>query len=447
MSHVAIIGGGFSGALQAINLLRHDGPRATLIERRPRAGEGLAYGDAAPEHLLNVRAKGMNAMPDEPDGFVRWLNVRHPQYSPDSFVPRLIYGEYLRELLAAEMQRQPDRLTLVQGDAVALDRTDGIAVRLSDGRTLTADLAVLAVGNLPPHHPPGFGDSLPADLYVADPWSEGGTGGLDNRDTVLLLGTGLTMVDVALRLDKEGFGGRIVALSRRGLLPHRHDLPSPFDPIAVRPSPVASKLLSDVRKRAEQIGWRNGVDELRRFTQSLWRAADHDTRARFLRHLRPWWDIHRHRLSPQVADRIAGMIESGRLIVMAAATRQAACADNQLRVTYQSRGKSEENEMTVRRVINCTGPQGNLAAATDPLLRQLSRDGIVRSDRLNIGIDVDDQSRTIASDGTRNDDLYAIGPMTRGEFWEIVAVPDIRQQVWALARRLSNAHWVGGEGL
>lgn len=141
------------------------------------------------------------------------------------------------------------------------------------------------------------------------------------------------------------------------------------------------------------------------------------------------------------------MIESGRLIVMAAATRQAACADNQLRVTYQSRGKSEENEMTVRRVINCTGPQGNLAAATDPLLRQLSRDGIVRSDRLNIGIDVDDQSRTIASDGTRNDDLYAIGPMTRGEFWEIVAVPDIRQQVWALARRLSNAHWVGGEGL
>lgn len=433
--------------MQAINLLRHDGPRATLIERRPRAGEGLAYGDAAPEHLLNVRAKGMNAFPDEPDSFVRWLSERHPGFSSDSFVPRLIYGEYLRELLAREMARQPGRLTLVQGDAAGLELGDGAQIALAGGRTIKADLAVLAVGNLPPHHPAGFGDHLSPDLYAADPWTDAATAGLGEADTVLILGTGLTMVDLALRLEAEGFSGRIVALSRRGLLPHRHGDQTGYAPIDVRPALNASALVREVRVRAQAVGWRNAVDELRPFTQSLWRAVDHPTRVRFLRHLRPWWDIHRHRLAPSVADRIAGLISRRQLSLMAAGTRRAEATGDGLRVTVKPRGEPDERELTVRRAINCTGPQGNLKAATDPLLKGLTSDGVIRPDALAIGIDVDAASRTIAADGTANEHLYAIGPMTRGASWEIVAVPDIRQQVWALARRLSNAHWVGGEGL
>jgi uncharacterized NAD(P)/FAD-binding protein YdhS len=433
--------------LQAINLLRHDGPRATLIERRPRPGEGLAYGDAAPHHLLNVRAKGMNAFPDDPEGFVRWLAARHSGYSLNCFVPRLIYGEYLRELLAQEMERQPGRLILVQGDAVALELGDGVRTTLADGRTVCADLAVLAVGNLPPHHPAGFAADLPPDLYAADPWADAATAGLTDSDTVLVLGTGLTMVDVALRLVAEGFRGRIVAMSRRGLLPHRHDAQEPFTPIDERPEPRASTLLRSVRRRAEIVGWRNAVDELRRFTQPLWRAADHRVRGRFLRHLRPWWDIHRHRLAPAVADAIDALRADGALTVMAGRTRSARPVDGGIAVEIMPRGSASRTTLAVRRVINCTGPQGDLTAATDPLLRNLTAAGTIRPDALAIGIDVDAQSRTIAADGSANDALYAIGPMTRGANWEIVAVPDIRQQVWALARRLSNAHWVGGEGL
>lgn len=389
----------------------------------------------------------MNAFPDQPDGFVRWLSVRHPGFSPDCFVPRLVYGEYLRELLALEMKRQPGRLRFVQGEAVALDLAHGARITLADGRIVAADLAVLAVGNLPPHHPSGFYDGLPADLYAKDPWVGTPTAGLADGDTVLLLGTGLTMVDMALRLEDEGFGGRIVALSRRGLLPHRHCAQDEFVPIEERPPARASELLRRVRKRAELVGWRNAVDELRGFTQPLWRAADHATRARFLRHLRPWWDIHRHRLAPQVADRIAALAESGRLTVMAASTRSATPEGAGLRVAYKARGDGAELAMTVRRVINCTGPQGNLTAATDALLRRMTEAGTIRPDALGIGIDVDAQARTIAANGAPNEQVYAIGPMTRGASWEIVAVPDIRQQVWSLARRLSNAHWVGGEGL
>lgn len=442
------MGGGFSGALQAINLLRHDGPRATLIERRPRAGEGLAYGDAAPAHLLNVRARGMHAFPDDPDSFTRWLANRGGSYSPDCFVPRLIYGDYLRDLLAVEMARQPGRITPVRGEAVSIDLAGrGARIGLTDGRAVAGDVAILAVGNLPPHDPRGFGPHLPADFYAGDPWTPAATTGLRHDDTVLFLGTGLTMVDMALRLVDEGFGGRMIALSRRGLLPHRHGPQPAFAPITQRPEPRASALVADVRARAATIGWRNAVDELRPYTQSLWGVAGYDTRARFLRHLRPWWDIHRHRLAPPVAERIAGLLADGRLTVIAAGTRRAEQVPEGLAVTVKPRGNPTETVLTLRRAINCTGPQGNLTAATDPLLQQLTQAGAIRPDALRLGIDVDAEARTISASGRVNADLYAVGPMTRGAAWETVAVPDIRQQVWALARRLSNAHWVGGEGL
>ncbi len=389
----------------------------------------------------------MNAFPDEPDGFVRWLDRRGMGFDADAFVPRLIYGEYLRDLLAFEMSRQPGRLTLVQGDAVAIDMGAGVRVSLADGRVVAADLAVLAVGNLPPHHPRGFGAHLPSDLYSADPWSASATSGLERGDTVLLLGTGLTMVDVALRLRDEGFEGAIVALSRRGLLPHRHGPQSDFSPIEERPTGGAPSLTRAVRRRAAAVGWRNAIDELRPFTQPLWRGADDATRSRFLRHLRPWWDIHRHRLAPAIAERIEALQEAGSLSVVAGSTRQAVPSGDRLAIIYHPRGGGDFRELVVRRAINCTGPQGDLAAATDPLLCRLARNGTIRADALAIGIDVDEQSRIIGANGHANPSLYAIGPMTRGAFWEIVAVPDIRRQVWALARRLSNAHWVGGEGL
>lgn len=446
---VVIVGGGFAGTLQAINLLRHDGPRAILIERRARAGEGLAYGEAAPGHVLNVRATGMSALPDEPDHFVNWLRARGEPDPARTFVPRLTYGAYMRDLLDAAIARQPGRLTIVSGDAVDVRLDKGIHVHLADGRVIDGDSAILAIGNLPPHHPRGLDSSWPGDLYAADPWSGALGKDLTDDDTVLIIGTGLTMVDIVLKLADGGFGGRILALSRRGLIPHRHaDQPS-FDPIADRPPARASALIRSVRRRADTVGWRNAVDELRRFTTPLWRGADAETRARFLRHLRPWWDIHRHRIAPRVAERLAHLMAEGRLTAIAAKTIAFAPDDHGrgLRATFRRRGETDPETITVRRVINCTGPQGDLLSSREPLLRRLVDRGLIRPDALHIGIDVDSQARVIARDGHVDDRLYAIGPMTRGAFWEIVAVPDIRTQVWSLGRRLSHAHWVGGEGL
>ncbi|PXA98685.1 FAD-dependent oxidoreductase [Nostoc sp. 3335mG] len=448
IEHVAIIGGGFSGTLQAINLLRHDGPRATLIERTPRPGVGLAYGAAHPSHVLNVRAGNMSALPDDPGHFVRWLESRGVAEPTTAFIPRVTYGEYLQQMLEETCRSAGDRLTVIRGEVEDVDLTgSGARLRLQD-RTIDADVAVLAVGNLPPHVPPGLDpDALSADRYMGNPWDPGIADGLSEKDTVLIIGTGLTMVDVALTLDAHGYKGRIVALSRRGLLPRSHGPGADWAKIDERPDTVASELLHRVRARADAIGWRNAVDELRPFTQPMWGNADDDQRARFLRHLRPWWDVHRHRLAPEVDARLQAIIDRGQLIVRAAKTLSFEPSDHGVSVTVRPRGTDEVETLSVRRIVNCTGPLTDLARTTESLLRTLAARGTIRADAAKLGIEVDNQAQTINAEGEINPSLYALGPMTRGAFWEIVAVPDIRTQTWNLARRLSNAQWVGGEGL
>ncbi|WP_084580704.1 FAD/NAD(P)-binding protein [Sphingomonas azotifigens] len=448
IEHVAIIGAGFSGTLQAINLIRHEGPRATLIERAPVAGTGLAYGAAHPSHLLNVRAANMSAFPDDPAHLVRWLEARGVEDAATSFVPRRVYGEYLREMLDEALARYPDRLRLVRGEVedVTFDG-EGATLQLTDG-TLRADAAVLAVGNLPPHDPPGLDPAtLSAERYKGDPWDPSVPEGLSDSETVLVIGTGLTMVDVALLLEARGFSGKIVAVSRRGLLPRPHGPGQDWDKLRERPRTRASALVRAVRARAEQVGWRNAVDELRPFTQPMWANASGDERARFLRHLRPWWDVHRHRLAPEVHARLQALIDRGQLEIRAAKTLGFIEGQDGIAVTLRPRGEDAPETILAQRIVNCTGPLGDLARSREPLLQRLAARGVIRPDPAHIGIDVDNQGQTIAADGTANATLYALGPMTRGAFWEIVAVPDIRTQTWAVARRLSNAHWVGGEGL
>ncbi|HEX8445853.1 MAG TPA: FAD/NAD(P)-binding protein [Sphingomonas sp.] len=445
--HVAIIGGGFAGALMAVNLLRHDGPTATLIERRSQAGLGVAYSAAHPDHRLNVRAGNMSALPDDPGHFERWLADRHPAHV-GGFAPRLIYGDYLTDLLSATAARSNGRLRIVRGDAVDLALSDaGTTVTLDDGSRIAADAVVLATGNLPPHTPPGIDPALLGpDRYAADPWAADVADGLRDDDTVLLLGGGLTMVDVALLLDARGFRGRMLALSRRGLLPRAHG-DAPAAPLAERPQGSPANLLRQVRARAAQTGWRSAVDALRPHTQSLWRGAEAPDRARFLRHLRPWWDVHRHRLAPQVADRVAALRAAGGLRIVAGKLEQVLSGPAGMTLRYRPRGDTAGATLPVRRIVNCTGPLGDIRRTSEPLLRGMLDRGLIRPDPLQIGIDVDPQSAVLDRDGATSGRLFAIGPMTRGTFWEIVAVPDIRQQTWSVARRLSNAMWVGGEGL
>lgn len=387
----------------------------------------------------------MSAFPDAPSHFADWL-AGQGMGSPGSFASRRSYGDYLAALLGETIRHDVvGRLALVDDDVVAADmRADGVTLTLASGDRVAADALVLATGNLPPHALPGLDEAALGRRYAADPWS------LDpasaENGALLLLGTGLTMIDVALSLDGAGFKGRMVALSRRGLLPRVH-APAHGGGLSERPPLALLPLLRAVRARGEAVGWRAAIDELRPYTQDLWRAASPADQSRFLRHLRPWWDVHRHRLAPDVAARIDALRASGRLRIVAGRALAFDAEADGVRVTFLPRGEQRRRSVSFVRIINCTGPQGDLTRSAEPLLRSLGGAGHVRPDAHRLGLDVDADSRLIGADGRPRDRLLAVGPMTRGAFWEITAVPDIRRQTWALARRLSNAHWVEGEGL
>ncbi len=447
---IAIVGGGFSGTLLAVNLLRR-GARVVLVEQaEAKLGKGLAFGAAGPGLLLNVRAANMSAYPDDPGHFLRWLGI-HDADEASRFVPRATYGEYLRDQLLTALAAAPDRLTIRENEGCAA-RCAGeqVGLTLCSGEVVTARALVLALGNLPPHPFPAFADLSPA-IWRADPWAEGATAGLDGVEEVLLLGTGLTAVDMALTLDAQGWPkgrkGRITALSRRGLAPRAHAGRGPAVSPVERPVARGSWLVRAVRERAEVVGWRVAVDELRPHTQDLWRLHDAAAQTRFLRHLRPYWDVHRHRLAPQVAARVAAMEAEGRLRFVAGKVIGAAMDGGAARVTWRPRGRDEVEVLRAGRILNCTGAGGDLTRASSPLIRDLLAAGRIRSDPHRLGLDVDPACRARDAGGQPQAQLYAVGPVTKGEAWEIIAVPDIRRQVWELARLLTDTHWVGGEGL
>lgn len=438
--HVAVVGGGYSGTLQAIELLRA-GARVTLIERAQRLARGLAYGTTYPDHLLNVRASGMSAFAHEPDDFAAWF-ADDSGGQQDEFAPRRDYGRYLAERLERTRGEAGGRLRTVTAEVVTITQGNpGETVHLAGGGVVEADAAILAIGNLPPEQVHGIaGETLPAGIYVADPWAGDIAVNLSGVDTVLLIGTGLTAIDAALMLDSAGFTGRVVALSRRGLVPRPHAAsPVISAKLGQRLEPDCASLLRYVRVEAEAGEWRATVDSLRPVTQSLWQASSVDERRRFLRHLRPWWDVHRHRIAPSIAARIDGMQRSGRLKIRAGKIISSSADGEQALVKWRPRGSPGEASLRVRRIVNCTGPQGDIGRAGDALVDSLIAAGRIRPDPCRIGIDVDAECRTLDSTGRVARSLYAIGPMTRSAFWEIVAVPDIRQQLPLLAARLFRA--------
>ncbi len=439
LRHIAIVGGGYAGTIQAISLLRHSTARITLIERTDRLPRGAAYSTRHSEHLLNVRASKMSAFADSPAHFEDWLS-KLGAGDGASFAQRRLYGAYLKELFEEAAGEAGERLQIVAGEAVAVTSDgEGETVRLASGETVHADTVILSIGNLPPNVPPTIPAGLAPGVFVADPWTGDLTAGLSDVDQALLIGTGLTAIDAALTLDAAGFRGHIMAISRRGMVPRPHDrrlLETPE--LAEAPSGGLAEMTRAVRKSAERIGWQPAVDQLRPHTQALWASAPPERRMRFLRHLRPYWDVHRHRIAPEIGDRIDAMQRDGRLSLEAGKLVSVEPSGAAAKVIWRRRGAAATEELCVARIVNCTGPRGNVTRSGEPLLDQLVSVGRIRPDPCRIGIDIDSDCRAIASDGTAAASLYAIGPMTRGALWEVVAVPDIRVQTDSLARQLAG---------
>jgi uncharacterized NAD(P)/FAD-binding protein YdhS len=454
-STIAVIGAGFSGTLLSLHLLRRCPPttRICLIERNSQFGRGQAYSTGNPSHLLNVPAGRMSAFYDRPNHFLEWLQ-RQPGLDRDGcppsgacFVPRRLFGAYVRSLLNEELKRDPEyRLELVRGDVLGIDRGGRrLGLSIDRDRRIEADLAVLAVGNFPPSPmpvaDPSFYDSA---LYRPDPWAADALTALDRTAPVLLIGTGLTTVDVVISLLDQEHTGPILALSRRGLLPLRHvngPAGPPGDPHSF--PTVLTELARFLRKEAREAvaaggSWQPIIDELRPFTQDVWQTMSPTDKARFVRHLRPWWDVHRHRMAGAVADRIDQARASGQFRIHAGRVQSYQIRGERVDVTFRRRGVNELETLEVARVVNCSGPRADYGRISDGLIRSLLEDGTVRPDPLRLGLDVTGTCALLHRSGAISRRLFAAGPVTKGAFWEMTAVPDIRRQCEFLAQHLAG---------
>ncbi len=456
MGSIAIVGGGFSGTLLAAHLLRAGGPvRITLVERLGPFGGGVAYGTRCHSHVLNVPAGRMSAFDDAPDHFLSWLRRGDPAASGGAFVPRALYGQYLRQVLAhAEAQAGPGaELERVPGEAVALSpvpQDAGVQVRLDGkgGRTVVADAAVLAIGNYPPADPEVsdtgfFGDPR----YARDPWAHDALA-LRPDDPVLLIGTGLTMLDIALALRDQGHRAVVHAVSRRGLLPQPHRVSPAAPPHHDRPANIdrwertALGMLRALRAEVVAAGqrgidWREVVTSIRADTPSLWASLDYGERRRFLAHLRPFWETHRHRAAPETWAGIQAMVRAGLLRVTAGRIVSLEARPGVIEVSVRPRGSDGVERLGVARVINCTGPDTDLSRVREPLVRALRDAGLIRPDALGLGLDTDASSALIDAHGRASHRLFLLGPLRKGRLWENTAVPELRVEVERLASRLA----------
>ena len=442
--HLVIIGAGFSGTLTALHALRSPDVHVTLIERTGRFGPGVAYSTHNPAHLLNVPAGNMSAFDDDPADFLRFAQGKDPSVTGGSFLPRSWYGQYLESLLA---RADSTRLSRITGQASALTQDpSGFRVHIAGSSTpLRAGAVVLALGNADPAPIPGAdAPVLSHPRYIASPWRDGALDAILPDEPVFIVGTGLTMVDVALSLHARDHAGRIIAVSRHGLLPRPHR--SPSKPPMHRPPPPALEswrgdargLVRIVRDAVRQSAlrgtdWRDVITSLRPVTAELWSTMPPQQRERFLARVRSFWEVVRHRAAPEAAATVADMLAARRLSVRAGRVLNVRLAGSLLDVTFRPRGSALPQTHRVARLINCLGPDTDARRSPDPLVRQLLDSGLITPDPHALGLNISPDDRSIDHAGHPVDRLLIIGPLGKGRSWENTAVPELRRHAARVA--------------
>lgn len=438
---VAIIGGGASGTLTAINLLRR-GASVVLFESRGAAGHGVAYSTTDGRHLLNVRANNMSGFPDDRDDLLEWASAAGIDLGPTDFLPRRDYARYLCDRLSEAAAAAAGTLETVGETVVDVESVDpGFRVLISDDEAYAADAVVLAYGNPPPRPLPGLPEEAPWNL--SDPWDVARISALPADATVLVVGTGLTAVDTTVTLLDDAPDRRVVMVSRHGLLPNPHvddQFTSWVTPIPDGPL-TADGIAGLVREQivhAADLGvdWRAVIDGLRGPTQSIWRRLPEPERRRFREVYAREWEVRRHRMAPRIAALLDTYRAEGRLEILGGGVL--GCRSVEVDADERPRVTLADGEREVTAVINCTGPSPDITCTDNPLLLALQKRGLIAPDPLRLGIDVTEDGRVIGADGQVVPNLLTVGPPCKGALYEATAIPEIRGQAAAVAAHLTS---------
>lgn len=432
---IAIVGGGVSGALTAYHLTRQGtDARVVVIDPRKDLGLGLAYSTPSLRHLLNVPAGKISALPGEPDHFLNWLRAHDDAEATEkTFAPRAVFGQYVQSLMAGAQEIEHVRATAVGYRPAGA----GAVVVLDDGCELMADGVVLATGNFDPAPLPVDAQAIESGAYHHNAWVEETYAGLEPDAAVTVIGTGLTAVDVVLRLRELGHRGTVTAASRHGAFPYPHAdyVPLPESAVPRETAPTCVAYLRALRKAIrEGAEWRAAIDSLRATTNDLWRALPLGEQERFRRHLQWRWVLVRHRMAPQIAAVIQRELAAGTLGIREGSLESVEVAAGGATVTIRKGAATESFEAT--RVINCTGPSMNYRRVSSPLLESLFAQGLVSPGPMGGGFDCTRTGALIGADGAASEVLFNVGQGRWGTLLESIAIPEIREQASELAEML-----------
>lgn len=443
---IAIVGAGFTGVALAGALHRYaEEPISIyLYEKTGEFGAGDAYRTPFPYHLLNARVSDMSALEDDAGHFLDWINS-HPeahQYLeadsplPRQFVPRILYFQYLGSMLD-DIRKDKNGLVSLQTQTAevvdVLPEVGGTRVVLKDGSSELVDEVVLALGNNPPAN---FPFATPAGVTaINNPWDYTALKDIPSNDPVMIVGTGLSMVDAVMTLYQQKHQGKIYAVSRRGLipLPHTENCVSIAFDCASLPEQIVP-LTRAVRKACDDLveqggDWRNIIHQMRLSLVDTWLRLNEKSKKQFLRHVLPYWNIHRHRVHEKLHGLLIDLQKKGQLEIIAGRI-QGFTGDH---VTVKQRLTSQILEFPVKHVINCMGSSFDYALNQQPLLSSMYKRDMISLDDLRLGLAVTPEFQLIKKSGEPLQACYTLGPPMRGELWECIAVPEIRKQCKELA--------------
>lgn len=447
--HIAIVGGGASGALALIHLTRilKSSVSLTLFESET-IGQGHAYSTPFLHHILNVPASNMSALPDDPEHFIRWLQIAKPNYCQNqfdlakSFVPRRWYGEYLYETCQATLDEHPNlSYQQVREKVISLKRqTNGYTLETNAQEAYQADLVILALGNPEPDKNPNILISSQEEhRYIHNPWNYEKVNDMGSKDTVIIQGLGLTMADMILSLEANDFEGKVVVYSRSGRLPLPHlNHPKPHIDIEAFPSfPLSLKfLVKFMRHQAKSCvkkggAWQEVIDFYKNDYTPCWQQLSLVEQKRFLRHLNTFWNIHRHRLPSFVLDKIKLWEKVGRLSITSGRLKSGKIQDN--KVTIQLNNQTLVGDW----FVNCSGPSYGYEKSEEPLVKHLLEADLASSHSTGLGFQITRFGELLNSHNQVVKNLFSVGPPTKGQLWEITSVPTIRMQTQAIANQIS----------
>ena len=452
---IAIIGAGFCGTMTMIQLIKQSQfpLKIVLINKEYPLAKGIAYSTFNSHHVLNVPAAKMSAFPDEPDNFIDWVKSRKEYFDfvdddlPDTFLPRVIYGKYLEELVEKTLTDLPENVTvqLLEDEAIDIIPEDsGAEIRFLNSESLKADKIVLALGNYVPDNPRIKDASFfRSDKYFQNPWDKSAIEGLTDNQNVLIIGTGLTMVDNVLSLTDKGFKGKIYSVSTNGYFPLSHKKRKPYTDILneLHPPYEISKLYSIFRKHikivlSKGITGEAVVDAIRPKTQEIWLSLTLKDKLRFMSHLRHLWGVARHRLPKNIYLKMQSLISEGKLEIIGGRLREIKEISDHIYVILQKKGSAEMKELIVSRVINCTGPNTDIAKIDQQIYINLLKRGLIIQDEMNLGINSLPDGTIIQKDNSLSLFLFTLGSALKGILWESTAVPELRVQAKNLAGEL-----------